>query len=162
MRVAVEISLSLAGYRVVTAGNAEEGLCAIAASAPELVVVQAEWPDDEAKGETVVALLRAIRAGHRTLAFLLLASADYKMSEELIEDGAVGHVCVPWNEGRLRSSVAYLIGRRNLSAHETEPTELEIERALMQARGVLSKAARHLGIAPEALYQRMRKLRLTD
>lgn len=92
MRVAVEISLSLAGYRVVTAGNAEEGLCAIAASLPELVVVQAEWPDEDVMGETVGALLVAIRAGHSSLPFLVLASADYRMSEELIEDGAVEHV----------------------------------------------------------------------
>lgn len=162
MRLAMEVSLSLAGHRVATAANVEEGICAIAACTPALVVVQAEWSDDQRKDETVVALLRATRTAHSSVPFLVLAPADYKMSREMIDDGRVEHVCVPWNDECLRSSVAYLIAQRNSGATEKQPTELEIERALVQARGVVSKAARRLGIAPETLYQRMETRRLAD
>jgi transcriptional regulator of acetoin/glycerol metabolism len=47
-------------------------------------------------------------------------------------------------------------------AEEREPDRGEIEAALANARGVIAKAARELGLSRQALYRRMEKLGLKE
>lgn len=51
LRLAVELSLSLAGHRVTAAANAQAGLSAFTAVQPQLVVVQSEWQEDDVVGD---------------------------------------------------------------------------------------------------------------
>lgn len=163
VRTALEIALSLHGHRVVAVSEPEDGLRAIAVHDPAVVILRSAHAGDKAPGETLTAFYRAIRASLRALAFIVLTdSGDYVIAE-LARDEAVEWVRTPWNNEQLLYAIELLIKRVASSRHEThEPSDAEIEQAVLRSRGGISRAARYLGISSDDLIQRMRRLRLIN
>lgn len=161
VRTALEILLSLNGHRVIAASGPEQGLRSVAAEQVDLVILQAEPADDDIPGETSIALMRAIRTSRPSVPFVVLTAPDKRAVAELLSAEGIEHITLPWNNEHLLRTIRFLLDQPRSAAHGgAEPSESDIQQALLRTRGALSRAARQLGMSKDALAQRLRKLRL--
>jgi DNA-binding NtrC family response regulator len=160
IRAALDVLLSSDNHRVVGRRGPEEGLQTLAVEPVDLVVLQVEYADEEVPGETSLAFARAARTAHPSLPIVALAAHGHPAIPELIAIDGVEHMAVPWNNEHVLRTVRSLLDRP--MRMRTEPSKTDIEDALLDSRGVIARAARQLGMSKDALYELMRKLRLTN
>jgi PAS domain S-box-containing protein len=107
----MSISLTMAGYRVLTASDGYEGFKIAQSEHPDMVISDVRMP--RADG---IALCRLIRSDHDLCAIpILLASAlrkDTKSVIEGLEAGADDYIEMPYDTMRLIAQVARLIERK--------------------------------------------------
>jgi two-component system KDP operon response regulator KdpE len=155
---ALRVILRDAGYEVATAASVQEALDALALRPPDAAIVDLLLPDGNG-----VDLCRSIREWSTMPVIVLSAVGDEREKIRALEAGADDYVTKPFGPGELIARLA-AVGRRagagepedpvlradglelDLAAHRVSvdgrdvhltPTEYELLRVLMQARGRL-------------------------
>jgi transcriptional regulator of acetoin/glycerol metabolism len=80
----------------------------------------------------------------------------------LLSADAVELVTTAWNDRQLLHTVKFLLEQNSTAPGCAEPSDADIEQALLRARGTLAKAARQLGMSKETLIRRMHRLRMMN
>jgi two-component system OmpR family response regulator len=106
IREVVEYALSKAGYRVTTAADGEEGLAAVAAEAPDLVVLDVMLP-----GRDGLEVCRSIRARDATPILFLSARADEVDKVVGLELGGDDYLSKPFSPRELVARVRAILRR---------------------------------------------------
>jgi DNA-binding NtrC family response regulator len=100
--------LELRGYEVVTAQSAGDALMILAATPPDVVLLDIGMP--RVDGITV---LRQIRASHPELAVIMLtANSDLALARDTLRHGAFDYVAKPFDFGHLAQVVEAAVAHR--------------------------------------------------
>jgi two-component system, OmpR family, response regulator MprA len=118
LRDALRRTLALAGYEVVSAGDAEEGLATIAADPPDAVLLDVGLP-----GIDGLEACRRLRAGRdRTPVLMLTARDAIEDRIDGLDAGADDYLVKPFDTGELKARLRALVRR----ASPDGPDELEV------------------------------------
>jgi len=110
VHVALEVLLSLADLRVVTASSPDEGLRHLQHEAIDLVIQDMNFSADTTSGEEGVALFGAIRDRHPDLPIILLTAWTHLESAvALVKAGAADYLGKPWDDRKLLTAVTNLL-----------------------------------------------------
>lgn len=122
----LQLNLSRAGYRVRMARDGEEGLEAVAAERPDLVLLDLMLP-----GVDGLELLRRIRAGDERLPVVILTALSAEQDKiKGLDLGANDYVTKPFSVAELLARV-----RAALRSTKTVPTD-EAETAVLRAGAI--------------------------
>jgi CheY-like chemotaxis protein len=100
-RWSVSMILGRAGYRIQEAASGEEGLLAVRAGAPDLVLLDISLPDQD--GFTVLTAIRQLRPDLPVL--MMSADATSETVEQALRLGARGHLDKPCDRASLQEAV---------------------------------------------------------
>ncbi|MDN5896519.1 MAG: response regulator [Nocardioides sp.] len=106
IRRLLEVVLAQAGYTVTAAATGQDGLTALTAEAPDLLLVDVGLPDME--GYEVVRQARAQQNGHIVMLSARSEEADARRG---IEAGADEYLTKPFRPRRLREQLAEITAR---------------------------------------------------
>jgi len=102
IRWSVSKVLERAGYRVSEAATGKDGLAAIEAGSPDLVLLDITLPDLDGFG-----VLEAIRQDHPEIPVLMMtADATRETAERAFRLGARGHLDKPFDPASLQAAVS--------------------------------------------------------
>ncbi len=102
IRWSVSAVLGRAGYCVVEASSAAEGLAAVRRAAPDLVLLDVSLPDADG-----FAVLTAIRRSHPKLPVLMMtADATSETARQALLLGASGHLDKPCDASLLEAAIS--------------------------------------------------------
>jgi CheY-like chemotaxis protein len=111
MREAIAEWLSVAGYRVRTAGDGSAGLAVVRTSAPGLVVTDIHMPG--MSGSAVIADLKQHHPGIPVIAISGLFESGYGINADAaVALGAARALVKPFKRAELLAAVAELLGPR--------------------------------------------------
>lgn len=108
IRDMIDFTLRPHGYEVIGAGDGVEGLAALAAQKVDLVVCDLNMPN--MNGIEMIRKLRDDRAHDGLPVVMLTTEAQKEKMKEAKEAGATGWIVKPFDEAKLVSVVARLIG----------------------------------------------------
>jgi DNA-binding NtrC family response regulator len=98
--------LESVGYQVREARSFTEGVAALEAQAPDLVLLDVKLPDGDG-----FALLEAIQGSHPGLPVIMITAHASQETEQKAESlGARGHLAKPCNPARLQAAVVDALG----------------------------------------------------
>jgi len=136
VRTALDVLLSLQGYRVLAAGEPDEGLRVLAREPVDLVIQDMNFRKEATSGEEGVALFRAIRAQYPSLPIMLMTAWTHlETAVELVKAGAADYIAKPWDDARLLTTVRNLLELRRLTAENERAARKRAEsRAALAAK----------------------------
>ena len=133
VRRALSLLLRDGGYEVATAASPAETLSALRQSAPDLLLLDLNYRRDTTSGAEGLELLKQIRAQHRELPVVILTGwATVSLAVEAMQLGAQDFLEKPWENARVRSTVAHHLASSRARA---EVRRLEGEGRLAQGDG---------------------------
>lgn len=163
IRLSIGLMLRQAGFEYETAGTEGDAMAAIRRCAPELVILDMNLTLSTT-GQQGIEMLRKIRILLPSVPVILLSAwATVSLAVEGMKYGAADFVTKPWANrdfmAKIRKALDEAAKASEADAVSTlDTTERQtIEKALRQADGNLSDAARLLGITRQSLYRRMEK-----
>lgn len=106
IRRLLEVVLSQAGYTVAATATGTEGLEALSALAPDLLLVDVGLPDIE--GYDVVRQARSQMSGHIVMLSARSQEADVQLG---LEAGADEYLTKPFRPRQLRAQLTEIVGR---------------------------------------------------
>jgi DNA-binding NtrC family response regulator len=136
VRTALDVLLSLHGYRVITASEPDEGLRVLAREPVDLVIQDMNFRKEATSGEEGVALFRSIRDQYPSLPIMLMTAWTHlETAVELVKAGAADYIAKPWDDARLLTTVRNLLELRRLTAENERAARKRAEsRAALAAR----------------------------
>ncbi|RPH52715.1 MAG: sigma-54-dependent Fis family transcriptional regulator, partial [Lysobacterales bacterium] len=136
VRTALDVLLSLQGYRVIAASEPDEGLRVLAREPVDLVIQDMNFRKEATSGEEGVALFRSIRDQHPSLPIMLMTAWTHlETAVELVKAGAADYIAKPWDDARLLTTVRNLLELRRLTAENERAARKRAEsRAALAAR----------------------------
>ena len=136
VRTALEVLLSLQGYRVAAAATADEGLRILGQQPVDLVIQDMNFRKEATSGEEGVQLFRTIRQRHPAVPIVLLTAWTHlETAVELVKAGAADYLAKPWDDARLLTTVRNLLELRQFAAEsERAAKKREQSRAELAAK----------------------------
>lgn len=136
VRTALDVLLSLQGYRVIAASGAQDGLRVLAQESVDLVIQDMNFRKEATTGEEGVRLFRTIRQRHPAVPIVLLTAWTHlETAVELVKAGAADYLAKPWDDARLLTTVRNLLELRKLAAeNERAAKKSEQSRAELAER----------------------------
>jgi len=117
VRTALDVLLSLQGYRVIAASGADEGVRLLEQEAVDLVIQDMNFRKEATSGEEGVRLFRTIRQRYPAVPIVLLTAWTHlETAVELVKAGAADYLAKPWDDARLLTTVRNLLDLRRLAA----------------------------------------------
>lgn len=96
VRTALDVLLSLQGYRVIAASGADEGLQRLGQEAVDLVIQDMNFRKEATSGEEGVRLFRTIRQRYPAVPIVLLTAWTHLATAvELVKAGAADYLAKP-------------------------------------------------------------------
>jgi DNA-binding NtrC family response regulator len=123
IRESLETLLQLEGYRVVTAGSAQEGLAQIGERAFDVVLLDLALPDRN--GMEVLGEIRI--ANPQQAVIMVTAYGTVENAVRAMQSGATNFIQKPWDNEKLLADVRAAIAR-----HRAEEENIQLKRALKQ------------------------------
>jgi DNA-binding NtrC family response regulator len=134
VRTALEVLLSLQGYRVITARGPDEGLRLLDGEPVDLVLQDMNFRKEATSGEEGVELFRNIREHDPGVPIILLTAWTHlETAVELVKAGAADYLAKPWDDARLLTTVRNLLQLRRLAVEQERA-----ERQRAQSRAALA------------------------
>lgn len=119
VRTALEVLLSLQGYRILTASGPEEGLDVLQHEGVDLVIQDMNFRKEATSGEEGIDLFRTIRERYPTVPIILLTAWTHlETAVELVKAGAADYLAKPWDDARLLTTVRNLLELHRLAAEQ--------------------------------------------
>ncbi len=127
VRTALEVLLSLEGWRVVGAADPQSGLARLGAGDVDLVIQDMNFRKDTTSGDEGVELFHEIRRCYPAVPIILLTAWTHlETAVDLVKAGAADYLGKPWDDRRLLTTI------RNL---------LDLRRATLETRRLVSARA---------------------
>lgn len=165
IRMSISLMLSQAGMECVLASTEDEAMEQVRRPDLELVILDMNLTL-ATTGRQGIDMLRGIRIlAPEVPVIMLTAWATVPLAVESMKFGAVDFVSKPWSNREFMSKIRAALSQASEKARQEKSTETldtaereAIVKALRQADGKVSDAARILGITRQSLYRRMEKL----
>lgn len=163
IRLSIGLMLKQAGFAYEAVSTEEEAMEAVRRPGLELVILDMNLTCTTT-GRQGIDMLRGIRIlAPQVPVIMLSAWATVPLTVEGMNYGAVDFVTKPWSNRDFMAKIRTALKNARAAAEASRIDTLEnteraaIVRALRQADGNLSDAARLLGITRQSLYRRMEK-----
>lgn len=163
IRLSIGLMLRQAGFDYEAVGTESDAMAAIRSHGPELVILDMNLTLSTT-GQQGIEMLRKIKVLMPSVPVILLSAwATVSLAVEGMKYGACDFVTKPWANRDFMTKIRKALDEAGKSAESRAVTTLDsterqtIEKALRQANGKLSEAARLLGITRQSLYRRMEK-----
>lgn len=125
-RESSEVLLNRWGYRISLASSGEEGLAAVEADPPDMILVDLQMP-----GIDGLEVLGRVRQSHPDIICIMITGhATLQTAVEAMKQGAYDFLAKPYSPDELKLTVERGLERRRLML---ETSELRAEKARMQA-----------------------------
>ena len=101
VRTALDVLLTIQGYRVIAASNPQDGLRALSLNAVDLVIQDMNFRKEATTGEEGVVLFRTVRERYPSIPIVLLTAWTHlETAVELVKAGAADYLAKPWDDAR--------------------------------------------------------------
>lgn len=136
VRTALDVLLSLQGYRVIGANGPQDAMRELALHPVDLVLQDMNFKKEATSGEEGVILFRTIRERYPSVPIVLLTAWTHlETAVELVKAGAADYLAKPWDDARLLTTVRNLLELRQLAAERERANKRRAEsRAALAAR----------------------------
>lgn len=163
IRLSIGLMLKQGGFEYSAVSTEDDALAAARSGGLDLVILDMNLTCSTT-GRQGIELLRKLRVLCPDMPVILLSAwATVPLAVEGMSHGAVDFVTKPWANRDFMAKIRHALAesQKALQARQVEPLEVTerhmIQKALRQADGNLSVAAKLLGITRQSLYRRMEK-----
>lgn len=167
IRQSIGLMLRQGGFEFIEASNEDDAIEAVRHAKPELIILDMNLTLSTT-GQQGIDMLRGIRIlAPKVPVIMLSAWGTVPLAVEGMNLGAVDFVTKPWANRDFMAKIRHALDSAKADAEASKARSLQdaerdaISKALRQADGNLSDAARILGITRQSLYRRMEKLGLS-